>query len=139
MKRIVVALLIGLTVFGAVWGLAASISVSATNLGAGSALVASCDDAVSVNYTLQYTDSPGEPGVNKWRVTAIDVTGISEACNNQHLYVILTKDGVNIGDTDPQPPGGAALADADTPDAHRLINEKPAAADVNDVHVLIQG
>jgi hypothetical protein len=136
-----VALLIGGAVFGTVLGLAASLGgVAGTDLGAGDDEVASCDtDGVGVNYTLGFTDSPSEPDVNKWRVTAVDVTGISEACNLHHLYVILTKDGENIGDTDPVPPAGAPLADADTPTAHRLINEKPAAEDINDVHVVIQG
>jgi hypothetical protein len=70
-------------------------------------------------------------------VTKVLVTGINKACKGRNLYLILTTDGVNIGDTDPRPPGQSVIKSADIPIATRAINEKPAAADVNDVHVCI--
>jgi hypothetical protein len=133
MKRIAFALLIGLTLFGAVWGLANTLGVNATVLQAGDDTVDQCDtDGVGVNYVLVYGGAPAG-----WRVDKVDVTGI-DCPTGTHLYVILTDGtGAAIGHSSPQPPTGSPISGPGT--ANRDISEDPLVEDVKDVHVLLQG
>jgi hypothetical protein len=87
-KRIITALLVGTGVFGAVIGLAASLTVNSDQLGSGSAAVSSCDsDGVTTSYT--YNALGG--------VSAVVVDGIQDgsaivgsgACDGETVYVEL--------------------------------------------------
>ncbi len=84
MKRLIVALLAGAMVFGAVLGLAASLDVSGGSVQVGSDNTLQCDpDGVSVSYNIDYN------GV----VTSVQVNGIHDDCAGDRLVVIL-KNGV---------------------------------------------
>lgn len=61
MKRIILALVTGIAVFGGIYALAASLNLSTTSLGAGNSAVAACQAAtLNVTYTPSYsTTIPG--------------------------------------------------------------------------------
>lgn len=78
------------TVAGALtFGAAATLDVNASNLGAGSSGVVSCDtDGVDVDFGLQN----GEPEL----VNAVVVSNISDDCLNESIRVSLSDGGSNI-------------------------------------------
>jgi YD repeat-containing protein len=85
-KRLITALLVATGVFGAVIGLAASLTVNADQLGSGTGAVSSCDtDGVTTSYT--YNANGG--------ITAVVVEGIQDggllagqgSCDNETVYV----------------------------------------------------
>ena len=87
-KRLITALLVATGVFGAVVGLAASLTVNTDQLGSGTAAVSSCDtDGVTTSYT--YNAAGG--------VSAVVVDGIQDggatvgagACDGETVYVEL--------------------------------------------------
>lgn len=94
MKKIIHTALFA-TVAGALtFGAAASLQVNASNLGAGSAPVSSCDtDGVTVDYGLMFN----EPEL----VNAIVVSDIDAACNGQALRVSVSDElsaVIGVGD-----------------------------------------
>jgi hypothetical protein len=84
--RTVLALVAGLTVFGAVFAFAATLNVGTTALSAGNATVSSCDsDGVNATYTLAYDSAiPG------YKVAGVTVNGINAACAGKSVTVNLT-------------------------------------------------
>ena len=83
-KKLIVGLAVGAIAFGAVFAMAATLSVGSAGLGAGTADVASCDDAVDHAYTTAYSSTlPG------YRVSAVDVTGIAAACDGNDIKATL--------------------------------------------------
>lgn len=87
-KRTVLATLLGLTVFGAVVGSAASLGgLTSPALGAGATVVAACDtDGVSVSYTQSYsTTAPAG-----YKVTAVTVSDVADSCDGQTISVTLS-------------------------------------------------
>jgi hypothetical protein len=72
---------------------AATLSINANSLGAGTDLVASCDtDGVDVGFGTAW-DAVGNDGYD---ATAVDVTSIDAACNGQDIAVTLTAAGVVV-------------------------------------------
>lgn len=89
--RTLIASLLALTAFGAVFGSAASLGgLDSERLGAGASVVASCDtDGVKVSYEQTYSPAP-EPG---YKVTEVTVSGVADACDGQTLAVTLADSG----------------------------------------------
>ncbi len=87
-KRTLVASLLGLTAFGAVFGSAASLGgLTPDRLGADSEVVASCDtDGVSLAYVRTY-DATSPAG---YKVTGVTVSGVADTCDAQLVSVTLT-------------------------------------------------
>lgn len=57
-KRLLIAALVGITVFAIVFAVAASLSITSTTLGAGTATVASCDtNGVATSFDTTYSSS----------------------------------------------------------------------------------
>ena len=85
-RRVVLALVVGLTVFGAVFAFAATLNVGSTALSAGNATVSSCDsDGVNATYTLAYDSTiPG------YKIASVVVNGINAACAGKSVTVNLT-------------------------------------------------
>jgi hypothetical protein len=85
-RRTIVAVVLALTIFGAVYGFAATLSVGANTLSAGNATVASCETASATGtYTVAYDSTlPG------YKVATVNVTGIDVACNGKTISVALT-------------------------------------------------
>jgi hypothetical protein len=85
-RRTVVAVVLALTIFGAVYGFAATLSVGANTLSAGNASVASCEAATALGtYTVAYDSTLGG-----YKVATVNVTGIDVGCNTKNISVTLT-------------------------------------------------
>jgi hypothetical protein len=83
-KRVLVVLVCGIAVFGAVYGFAASLTVNSKSLGAGSGTVASCNATAAVSYNTAY--SATVPG---YKVSTAPVTSAA-ACATMGYRVTLT-------------------------------------------------
>ena len=89
-SRILVGLVAGVTVFGAVFAVAASLGVTSSTLGSGGSSVTSCDtDGVSAGYGDTYDSTlPG------YKVTTVTISGINGTnCNGKTIKVTLTGSG----------------------------------------------
>src|SRR5688572_639201 len=97
LRRAIIGLLAALAVSAAVFGSAASLGgiSPAPSLGADDSVVAACDgDGVGVSYTKAY--SAGAPA--GYKVTAVTVTGVADACDGQTLAATLANSaGASIG------------------------------------------
>lgn len=128
-KRLLIGALVLGTVFTTVFGFAATLGVTGTDLGAGNAAVASCDtDGVSTNY-----DNAWDATDKRYEVTTVTVTGIADTCDGKLLKVALT-DSANamLGDGSVTVPTGAG-----TSATVSTLSANPAASAVLNVHVVI--
>ena len=85
-QRLVVAAIAGIVVFATVFAVAASLSITATSLGAGTATVASCDpDGVATAFDTAYSAAAGG-----YEVSTVHITGIATpACDGLTMKVTL--------------------------------------------------
>ena len=87
-RRTLFAVVLSLTIFGAVYGFAATLSVNANTLSAGNASVASCQvtGTPTGTYTTAYDSTiPG------YKVATVVVTGLDNTnCNGKAISVTLT-------------------------------------------------
>jgi hypothetical protein len=129
-KRFLIGALVLATVFATVFGLAATLGVNATELGAGNDTVGSCDsDGVSTSYANSWdaTDS-------QYEVTSVTVDGIADACDGKSLKVALTNSAnLKIGDGSVTVPTAAGAFVATV----SALTPTPSAAAVTNVHVVI--
>jgi hypothetical protein len=126
-KRLIVSAVTGTVMFGSVFAFAASLGgVTTDKLGADDAEVQSCDtNNVAVDYDTAYSAT-----TKRYEVTDVVVSSIEAACNGQTITVGLAKtDGTKVGD--------GTVANLTSASVTVPINEKPAAEDVNQVHVVI--
>jgi len=133
MKRALIALAIGAAVFGGIYGLAASLDVSSSSLGAGNTTVASCQQAgtVTVSYTGT-TYASSVPGYQATQVTLgnLDLTN----CGAKAVKVTLTGSGnTSLGEQTDTVPTGTGTG------TKPLTFTGVAASAVTGVHVLITG
>jgi hypothetical protein len=86
-KKTLFALLLALTIFGAVYGFAATLNVGTNQLSAGNASVASCQATGSPTgtYSVAYDSTLGG-----YKVSGVTVTGIDTNCNGKSISVTLT-------------------------------------------------
>jgi hypothetical protein len=94
-RRTIAGVVAGLTVFGAVFAMAASLGpITSGQVGASDAAVTACDtDGVTTSYASSW-DATDE----RYEVTSVTVTGIANACDGRPLSVSLTQtDGTQIG------------------------------------------
>ncbi len=94
MKRFLVALAIGGTVLGAVTAFAASLGgVTTRTVGAGSAVVASCDtDGIHVEPNEGYSETAGY-----WEIRGVHLSGVADACDGRTVNITLTRGNQMIG------------------------------------------
>lgn len=87
-RRMVFALVLALTIFGAVYGFAATLNVGTDSLSAGNATVASCQASGTPTgtYTVAYDSTiPG------YKVATVVVTGLDNTnCNGKAISATLT-------------------------------------------------
>jgi hypothetical protein len=88
-SKLVLATVTSVTVFGSVYGFAASLGVSTSGLGADNKVVASCGSGMTFAYTTSYYS--GLPG---YAVNGISLSNIPAGCLNKSLAVTFT-DGSN--------------------------------------------
>ena len=112
-KRSLLAVLLGVVVFGLTVAAAASLGgITTDNLGADEAVVASCDtDGVTVTYTSSYDATDA-----RYEVTAANVSGIAAACSGETMRVTLA-DAANasLGEATVAIGGTSATATFGTP------------------------
>lgn len=129
-KRTLVASLLGLTAFGAVFGSAASLGgLDASSLGANADVVAPCDtDGVDVSYTHDY--DPTAPA--GYKVTAVTVSDVADGCDGLTVEVALT------GSADTSVASGSLSIPTSTATSHSVsVSPSALAESVTGAHVVI--
>ena len=115
--KLLFAAVISSLVFAGVYGFAASLGLTSSGLGAGSAVVASCGTGINAAYSTTYSASiPG------YSVSQVNLTTIPAACLSKSYKIQLTgAAGVAVGSemsgTLPASGTTANIATAGTPDA----------------------
>ena len=134
MRRLAFGLVVGVAIFGGVYGLAASLGVSAKSLGAGNTAVAACQAAtLTASYATAYDSTiPG------YKVGIVTVSGLDTVsptnCANKAFKVSLTgAANASLAEVTGVTPGGGNTFPADF-----TTNGVPAA-NVTGIHVLITG
>jgi len=87
-KRTLFAVVLSLTIFGAVYGFAATLGVNSNTLSAGNATVASCQvtGTPTGTYTTAYDTATAQ-----YKVATVIVTGLDDTnCNGKAVSVTLT-------------------------------------------------
>jgi hypothetical protein len=130
-KKTLFALVLALTIFGAVYGFAATLNVGTNQLSAGNATVASCQASGTPTGTYSVAYDSTLPG---YKVSGVTVTSLDAGCATKTVSVTLTgSGGTNLGTiTGAVPAGGGSLAL--TPGATPI-----SAALVSGVSVAING
>jgi hypothetical protein len=127
MKRIIITAVVGLAVFGAVYGFAASLTVNSKTLGAGNGTVSACNASAAVSFNTVY--SATIPG---YKVSTAPVTS-AVACATMAYRVTLTgAAGASLGEVT----GTLDATGAASPD-FTAVNVN--AASVTGVSVVISG
>jgi hypothetical protein len=115
--KMLFATVLALIVFAATYGFAASLGLSSSGLGAGSAVVAACGSGIQAGYTTTYSASiPG------YSVSSVNLSAIPAACLSKSYKIQLTgAAGVAVGSemsgTLPASGTTASISTAGTPDA----------------------
>ena len=117
LTKMVIAAIAAATVFGGVYGFAASLGLTTSGLGAGNAVVAACGSGIQASYTTAYSASV--PG---YSVSQVNLASIPAGCLSKAYRIQLTgAAGATIGSemTGTLPASGttASIATAGTPDA----------------------
>jgi len=91
--KFIFASILALTMFGAVYGFAATLNFNTNTLSAGNQIVGSCDSAGAavVKYTTAYDATS-----SGYKVTGVNITGLDTACNGKTISVELTGSGTNL-------------------------------------------
>lgn len=128
-KRLLIGVLVLATVFATVFGLAATLSVGATDLGAGSSAVGSCDtNGVGTSYANSWDATD-----KRYEVSSVTVNGIADACDGKTLKAALTdSSNVLLADGSVTVPTGVG-----TTATVSSLSASPAASAVENVHVVI--
>jgi len=108
-RRTIVAVVLALTIFGAVYGFAATLSVGTNTLSAGNASVASCQTTGTPTGT--YTVAYDQPSAG-YKVATVNVTNLDTLCAGKAISVTLTGTGNSNLNTiaGVVPVGGGTLA-----------------------------
>ncbi len=115
--KILVAAVASSVIFAGVYGFAASLGLTSSGLGAGSAVVAACGSGINAAYSTTYSASiPG------YSVSQVNLSAIPAACLSKSYKIQLTgASGVAIGSemsgTLPASGTTATIATSGTPDA----------------------
>ena len=107
-KKTLFAFVLALTIFGAVYGFAATLNLNTNQLSAGNATVASCQASTPVaSYAVAYDSTLGG-----YKVGTVTVTSLDAACATKAVSVTLTgAAGLNLNTiTGVVPAGGGVMA-----------------------------
>jgi hypothetical protein len=115
--KLVLATAAAVTAFAGVYGFAASLGVTTSGLGAGSAVVAACGTGTTVSYTTAYAS-----GISGYAVSQVNLASIPAACLSKSYNIQLTgAAGAAVGSamTGTLPSSGttATIATSGNPDA----------------------
>lgn len=90
-RRTLFAVVLAVTIFGAVYGFAATLNVGSNSLSAGNIAVASCQATpVTGTYTTAYDSTV--PG---YKVSSVIVTGLTTTCGSKTVSATLTDSSNN--------------------------------------------
>lgn len=117
LSKMVIAGVAAATVFGGVYGFAASLGLTTSGLGAGSSVVAACGTGIQASYTTAYAS--GIPG---YAVSQVNLASIPATCLSKSYKIQLTgASGVAVGSemsgTLPASGTTATIATSGNPDA----------------------
>jgi len=107
MKRLLIALVMGLVVFGGTFAFAASLgSITTGTVGDSTTVIASCDtDGVTATFGTPSWDATNK----RYGVATLNVTGINTACNTLAIKVTLKdSSGASLGEAAGTVAAGAA-------------------------------
>jgi hypothetical protein len=128
-KRMILALLGSVAVFGSLYGMAASLGgISSGNVGADSAVVASCDtNGISTAYGTAWSATD-----KRYAITSVTVSGVADTCDGETLSVSLTDStGAQIG-------AGTLAIPVSVATSHTVtMSTPPSAQATTGVNVLI--
>ena len=130
-SKTILALTLALTIFGAVYGFAATLNVGANSLSAGNASVASCQASGTPTgtYAVAYDTT-----LAAYKISGVTVTNLDTGCAGKSISVTLTgaSGATNLATiTGTVPAGGGSLA--------LSPSSTIAAASVSGVSVAING
>ena len=129
-RRTIAAALAGLTVFGAVFAMAANLGgITSGQVGADSADVTACDtDGVSTSFASSW-DATDE----RYEITSVTVSGIANTCDGESLSVSVTDStGAQIGSGTIAVPADAGATSVDV-----SLSSAASAELTEGVHVVI--
>lgn len=93
MKKLLVALAVGVAVFAAAYASAATLGLTSDNLGSDDQVVASCDTSVVVTYQTSYHATTTAAAAGAYLVDTVTLEGLDQtACNGQTISVTLSGD-----------------------------------------------
>lgn len=131
-SRIVIGVMSGVAVFGAVFAMAASLGgITAGGLGADNAAVSSCEtDGVGTSYTTAY-----DAADSRYEVTKVTVTGLDNACDGKTMQVSVTDSaGASLASGSVTVPTDVLATSADV-----TFTANPSAKAVANVHIVVSG
>lgn len=128
-KRLIIATAVAPVVFGAMYGLAASLNMTTDSLGAATQTVAACQ-AGALNATYQNAYSATTPG---YTVPTVTVTGLASTCYSKNYRVTLSGAGnASLGEaTGTTPATGASFV--------ATFGSPVNAASVTGISVVLEG
>ncbi len=138
MKKLLLALGVGIAVFAAVFASAASLGLTTDDLGADDHVVDTCDSAVGVTYQTAYSATAGTAGA--YVVTSITLTGLNETtCAGQAISATLSgaSNAVLVTVTGTVGTSGTTTDPATT--EILPVSSVVLAEDVTGVHAVISG
>ena len=102
MKKALITGAAATAIFGATYGLAASLGLTSDTLGAGNVVVAACQ-GTALNATYTSTYAAGLPG---YQATTVTLTGMAAGCQNKAYRVTLYgAAGASLGEVTGTTPG----------------------------------
>ena len=128
-KRTILALLVGLVVFGSLYAMAASLGgITSDSVGADSTVVASCDtDGVTAAYVTAWDATD-----KRYEITTATVGSVADTCDGRTMSVSLTDtSGAQIGSGSLVIPTSGATSFAVT------MSTPPSAKLTEGIHILI--
>lgn len=134
MRRFVTAILIGGTIFGAVFGLAASLGVSSKTLGAGNASVVACQaGTLTASFATSYDSTIPGYKVGVVTVNGLDTTSGTNCASKAFRILLTNSSNASLGEVTGTTPASGTSFTADFTSSNSL------AANVAGVHVVITG
>lgn len=85
MKKLLVALAVGVAVFAAVFASAATLGLTTDNLGADDKVVASCDNSVTITYQTSYSATNGT-----YKIDSVTLDGVDAGCSGETIKVTIS-------------------------------------------------
>ena len=115
--KLLLATAVALIAFGGVYGFAATLGITSSGLGAGSAVVAACGTGTAVSYSTTYTAA-----ISGYSVSQVNLASIPAACLSKSYNIQLTgTGGATVGSamsgTLPASGTTATIATSGNPDA----------------------